>query len=261
MTPGYGKPRSELPWLPYEEQDRVIINSHNFGSSYLYPSLRDTLPLAGYYAPLDTGAAASDQFSVDGSQDGTLQNGATRSNDGSGLAYSLTAASSQYITLPTQAAISGGNARTISLWFKLSSTTGSQYVYTMGTDIAGQIMGVRVNGAGGVGQVYLFINAYDCYTTTGLFSSGQWVHLAITYAGGALNPNLKVWINGSQRALTYLSGASSLSTANSTHEIGRTTGTAYFGGLINDVLLWNIDIGGTKIGYLASQRGAIYATA
>jgi hypothetical protein len=34
MTPGFAKPRSELPWIPYEEQDRVIINSHNFGGSY-----------------------------------------------------------------------------------------------------------------------------------------------------------------------------------------------------------------------------------
>ena len=30
MTPGYARPRSELPWLPYESLDRVIINSHNF---------------------------------------------------------------------------------------------------------------------------------------------------------------------------------------------------------------------------------------
>jgi len=31
VTPGYAKPRSELPWLPYESLDRVrIINSHNF---------------------------------------------------------------------------------------------------------------------------------------------------------------------------------------------------------------------------------------
>lgn len=34
MTPGYAKPRSELPWLPYEEQDRVIINAHNFGGTW-----------------------------------------------------------------------------------------------------------------------------------------------------------------------------------------------------------------------------------
>lgn len=30
VTPGFAKPRAELPWLPYGETDRVIINSHNF---------------------------------------------------------------------------------------------------------------------------------------------------------------------------------------------------------------------------------------
>jgi hypothetical protein len=34
MTPSFAKPRSELPWLPYQEQDRVIINAHNFGGSW-----------------------------------------------------------------------------------------------------------------------------------------------------------------------------------------------------------------------------------
>lgn len=30
MTPGFAKPRHELPWLPYGKVDRVIINAHNF---------------------------------------------------------------------------------------------------------------------------------------------------------------------------------------------------------------------------------------
>lgn len=31
MTPGFAKPRAELPWLPYPEKDRMfVINSHNF---------------------------------------------------------------------------------------------------------------------------------------------------------------------------------------------------------------------------------------
>lgn len=30
MTPGFAKSRQELPWLPYPEKDKVIINSHNF---------------------------------------------------------------------------------------------------------------------------------------------------------------------------------------------------------------------------------------
>ncbi len=30
MTPGFAKSRAELPWLYYPENDRVIINAHNF---------------------------------------------------------------------------------------------------------------------------------------------------------------------------------------------------------------------------------------
>jgi hypothetical protein len=34
VTPGYAKPRSELPWLPYRTTDKVfVINSHNFGGA------------------------------------------------------------------------------------------------------------------------------------------------------------------------------------------------------------------------------------
>lgn len=38
MTPGFAKPRHELPWLPYPEKDRVIINAHNFPSSSWTPA-------------------------------------------------------------------------------------------------------------------------------------------------------------------------------------------------------------------------------
>jgi hypothetical protein len=36
VTPGFAKSRSELPWLPYPEKDRVIINAHNFGGGSSY---------------------------------------------------------------------------------------------------------------------------------------------------------------------------------------------------------------------------------
>lgn len=38
MTPGFAKPREELPWLPYGECSRVIINAHNFPSSAWTPA-------------------------------------------------------------------------------------------------------------------------------------------------------------------------------------------------------------------------------
>ena len=37
MTPGFAKTRQELPWLYYQEADRVIINAHNFGGGATDP--------------------------------------------------------------------------------------------------------------------------------------------------------------------------------------------------------------------------------
>jgi hypothetical protein len=54
MTPGFAKSRAELPWLPYPEKDRVIINAHNLdgGSSY------DT-DAAAYIAAVEAADGAS----------------------------------------------------------------------------------------------------------------------------------------------------------------------------------------------------------
>lgn len=51
MTPGFAKPRSGLPWLPYGVCDRVIINAHNFNT---YDS-----DAAAYIASVETADGAS----------------------------------------------------------------------------------------------------------------------------------------------------------------------------------------------------------
>jgi hypothetical protein len=56
MTPGFAKPRSELPWLPYEEQDRVIINAHNFTPAITY----------GWETPLSIAAVGDAVVSTEG---------------------------------------------------------------------------------------------------------------------------------------------------------------------------------------------------
>jgi hypothetical protein len=52
MTPGFGKPREELPWLYYPESNRVIINAHNFGGGY-------DSDAAAYIAAVETADGAS----------------------------------------------------------------------------------------------------------------------------------------------------------------------------------------------------------
>lgn len=72
MTPGFAQQRSKLPWLPYESEDRVIINSHNFSASG--PTiLGDELSI--WCPSLDeSGNGTTTLNDLFGSNDGTLTN-------------------------------------------------------------------------------------------------------------------------------------------------------------------------------------------
>ncbi len=250
VTPGFAKQRSELPWLPYESLDRVIINSHNFNPSYLYPSLRTTPPVLGYYPRFDAGAAATDQFTADGSQDGTLRNGATRA-DSSGLAYSFTAASSQYIDCTVPSGLSGATDCTIAFWAKKAAT---------GDDLA---IGTRIASTSGVWLQWFSDNVLYFSPRNGGFSSAAasvtfstaWRHVC----GVKQGTNIRAYINGALIASS--TGPANLPSL-SVFNIGRLeTGGFYSNGLIDDPLIFTRALDATDVGYLAAQRGAIYATA
>jgi hypothetical protein len=250
MTPGFAKPRSELPWLPYGEQDRVIINAHNFNPSYLYPSLRTTPPVLGYYPRLDSGAAATDQFTADGAQDGTLRNGATRA-DSSGLAYSFTAASSQYIDCAVPSGLSGAGDCTLAFWAKKAAT---------GDELT---IGTRISGTNGVWlqwftDNFLYFSPRNGGTSTAaafVAFSTAWRHVC----GVKQGTTIRAYINGS--LITSSTGPANLP-ALSVFNVGRLeTGGFYSNGLIDDPLVFAKALDATDVGYLAAQRGAIYATA
>jgi hypothetical protein len=214
---------------------------------YKYPSLRTTLPVAGYYARLDTGAAASDQFTADGTQDGTLTNGATRASD-DGLAYSLDGVN-DYI-LSSQLVPTGATARTVSFWFKCTGTintrqfllyAGSNFAYTR---FAIEIESSKIN--------FNYQIAARVHTTT--LVANTWYHVAVTYNGGT---SVSIFLNGSKQTFTMLSA---LNTGSDSTYLGVAFNLTFpFAGLIDDFLVWNnIALSDTNIGYLASQRGAIY---
>jgi hypothetical protein len=77
VTPGYAKPRSELPWLPYEEHDRVIINAHNFTPPVVPfdPSVNGKTPIAVWCPSRDdAGNGTTTLNDRVGSNNGTLTN-------------------------------------------------------------------------------------------------------------------------------------------------------------------------------------------
>lgn len=251
MTPGFAKSRAELPWLYYPRNDRVIINQHNFAPPYLYPSLRTTPPVLGYYARLDTGAAALDQFTVDGSQDGTLTNGVTRV-DNSGLAYSFTDSSSMYIGSNVPGSLSGAANCTLAFWAKKSA---------IGKECA---IGTRISGTSGVwlqwySDGFVYFSPRNGGATSAGYSLGytsSWVHVAAVKSGTAA----KIYVNGTEVASA--SGMPANLPTLTVFNIGRLeTGGFYSSGLIDDPVVYGgVALDATNIGYLAAQRGAIYAT-
>ena len=222
---------------------------------YKYPSLRTTLPLAGYYARLDTGAAASDQFTADGTQNGTLTNGATRAND-DGLAYSFDGAN-DYITAnaPTL-----GVSRTIACWVKSSSLTAIQTLLSIGNSSSeNNFFLIRLRGdVSGDPCEAVWENSVGTSTavaTGSTYSTSTWLHIAATVSSGN---GLRLWVNGSLTATTAITGSQTGINISAIGALRRSSVIHFTSGLIDDAIIYNYEMASPEIAYLASQRGAIY---
>jgi hypothetical protein len=242
--------------------------------SYKYPSLRTTLPVAGYYAMLDAGAAASDQFTADGTQDGTLTNGATRS--GSPLAYSFDG-TNDYIAITDSAALqtqSGASGvLTLSAWvyptsFSIPRTIVGKYTSGGGANNREFIFGVGVGADAGKlwFQAYASSSSdYDTAITTSALTLNTWFHVAVTFDNSlsGITNKVRLYINGVLQSVSRsLFGGTFSSIPNSTGNwnIGAySNGTEPWSGLIDDVIIYGLVQDATNIAFLASQRGAIYA--
>lgn len=223
---------------------------------WAYPSLRTTLPVAGYYARLDAGAAAADQFTADGAQDGTLTNGATRVND-VGLAYSFSAASSQYIT---GVAPVSGLPITIAAWVNSSSDSAIQTVFSVGNSGAlSDYFLIRLRGdlsGDPIEAVWTNSGNSPLVITASSYAINTWMHVAATVSASG---GIKLYKNGVLIALD--AGALSAASLNvfATGALRRSTVIHFANGLIDDAIVYPIALDATNIGYLASQRGAVYA--
>ena len=234
---------------------------------YKYPSLRTTLPVAGYYARLDAGADATDQFTADGSQDGTLTDGATRA--GSPLAYSFDG-TNDYITMGNQSVFNfGTNSFTLSFWI---NTTGSsrrsilnKFRYD-GTAANEQGFYVDLQASGTIRTSIETPGAsvsYRVRDSSVTVNNGAWRHIAIVRNGTNVFPD--VYVDGTLRnGGTLSSGTVASISSTADFEIAREWDeqsqgqTAHFIGSVDDLVVYGIALSSTDIGYLASQLGAIY---
>jgi hypothetical protein len=242
--------------------------------AYKYPSLRTTLPIAGYYARLDAGAAASDQFTIDGSQDGTLTNGATRS--GSPLAYSLDG-TNDFIDLGNVSVLGfagSGKKFTVAAWVNFNSVTATQYLISKGRSSSFN-SGWAIDFYQNAGTYYL-----DAATANGLSGSrtisraaisvsiSTWYHVCVTFDGSLTPANaFKFYLNGAlltkinDETSSTIIAPNTLSAKLGAGDLTASPGSPAFpfGGLLDDFVIYDITQDATNVGYLASQRGAIYA--
>ena len=222
--------------------------------AYKYPSLRTTLPVAGWCASKDTGAAVSDQFTADGANNGTLTNGATRS--GSPLAYSLDG-TNDFINVTDAAALRPTDGLTVSFWMSASNVTGPKYLvdHSSNTPFYGYAVFLSGNKIG-VNAAYN-ANAQEPLSVSSIVSNTM-THVAVTYD----KSNIKIYINGTLDKTQAAAGAITYTVTQDLKIGQRATGSSgSFGGLIDDVLIYGIALDATNIAYLAAERGAIYAEA
>jgi hypothetical protein len=232
---------------------------------YKYPSLRTTLPVAGYYARLDAGAAATDQFTADGAQDGTLTNGATRIND-DGLAYSFDG-SNDYLDFGTVFSFQRTNSFSFSFWMKATNESHSdiKILYSK-TDTSGNQPGYSLRLRGDVTDDPFEVQIRSTAANQILIryprpNDTDWHHVCVTYSGNSNASGVALYIDGVAQTGTTSANTltTSITNANPFNVASRTGGADwFFPGLIDDFLVYQVNLSSTNVGYLASQRGAIY---
>jgi len=262
VTPGYAKPRSKLPWLPYESQDRVIINSHNFTPA-------GPIGMGGeivWWCPSldDSGNGTTTLNDLIGTVDGTLTN------------FALTGSTSNWVADTSNGgvtAIASDGTNDIITCGSIASLTGdcfwSAWMYPTALRADASILTTRnilTGGARNGISLYWRDNSTNNMTAQVTIAGTRYTaSLATTLS---LNTWYFVWgqRNGTTGVITVgVDGVGTATAAGSTatipHEVGPTMcswrdySAGAFSGRIDDIRIFSrIPTAGEKT-LLASKRG------
>jgi len=158
-----------------------------------------------------------------------------------------------------------GSAWSISMWLKPNTATGNQtlLVYGAGDDYNGGA--ITLKQSGGTSLVLNYGTVYNSIITVGgnAFNSSAWNHILVTFDGGTTGSvgseaslyysRFKLFANGVQLSPVsvasgqgYAGALSGAVTSDNIYRIGRANNihNNYFGGIINQVGIWNSDQSG-----------------
>jgi hypothetical protein len=170
----------------------------------------------------------------------TLNGGATYSTDRKEGSHSLQCdGKDDYAGLAGSGLMSAAfTTKTVMLWFKPNTTTGTQVLYDEGGSTQG--MAIRINN--GMLEAAVRANSVMATVSTPL-SNTNWSHVAISFNSGAF----KLYLNGVEvgsTTATFASvpshtNASGLGARNAQDAFGNSASGDYYGGLIDDVQMYD----------------------
>ncbi len=263
MTPGYARPRSELPWLPYESLDRVIINAHNFSPAGPYFSVNGKVP-AAVWCPSrdDAGNGTTTLHEEIGGADGTLTNfaltGSTSNwvadTDNGGVRCIAPDGSNDYIQ--SHFMPDGTQQMSLSVWCKYSAA--SQFVglfYWREGVYPFRLfaVGILADSAGNPGaKIFCQDNNSDTGSrfaiSTANYNDNAWHHVVAVRA----TATLKLYIDGTLIStitaampnITHSSNVFMCSRANTNTPVG------HFAGRTDDWRFWHTPLNQSDVDYL-----------
>jgi len=178
----------------------------------------------------------------------TLNGGASYSTDRKEGSHSLQLDGvDDYAALPGSGLMSDTfTVKTVLLWFKPNSTVGTQVIYEEG----GASNGLAIRIKDGVLEAVTKTNPDAFRLSTPLAGTG-WSHVAASFDNGSF----RLYLNGAlvgSTATTFTqvashTNASAIGGRNGSDTFNDSSGTGYFGGLIDDVQVYNEALSETKI--------------
>jgi len=228
VTPGFAKPRSELPWLPYESLDRVIINAHNFTQPWT-PSVNGKAASAAYVPSRDTagnGTSAVTDFVAGANV--TLFNMEAgdwvSDTDAGGVRALSFNGVNEYGDASLSVAASPN--KLLSCWFRSTSMAALQFLA-----VADNSMLLRLQGGKLVGYCFpfVFLNGTTNYVTN------TWYHAALL----STSTTLSLYLDGVLEVSSGRSGNVNASTGFRLARESSSTTTNLLTGRLDDVRLYS----------------------
>lgn len=248
MTPGFAKPRAELPWLPYGECNRVIINAHNFTPATFSPAVNGKMPVAAWIPTRDTvGNGTTTLTDLVGTNNGTL----TNMDPATDWVSDTDAGGTRALDFDGSDRVFLGNI-SASVW-SFSAWTRVSAFNTAFRRIFGQ-NGFQIDIAFSASGVFACFDGTAWRTFGTAVTLNQWLHHVITYDGSSL----RAYRNGSQIGSTTTGGRSLSGVSRFGDYVGGPVlgdGNQFIGRL-DDMRIWNQAINATDVSDLyAAQRG------